>query len=83
MSTVRLGDELAAQVRSVARTKGLTASEVHRRALAEYCRREMGQPAAGRFDDILGICDGPPDLAANVSAIYGAGLKGADAGRSA
>jgi hypothetical protein len=67
MSSVRLPDELEAKVRKVAARGGLTISEVHRRALVEYCERELADGPTSRFDDIIGVAEGPPDLATRAS----------------
>ncbi len=72
MNTVRLSPELESQVRRTARRQNLTVSEVHRRALAEYCARALSSEPPGRFDDIIGVCTGDPDLGANVGAIFAA-----------
>lgn len=69
MGSVRLDPETAEKVRQVAAIKGVTLSEVHRRALAEYFEREMPDQQAGRSDDsfyesIFGAIEGPHDMAA-------------------
>lgn len=69
MSSVRLDAELTDRVRRVSRRQGLTASEVRRRALEEYCRRVLNEQHVSPFDDIIGVCEGDADLGANVSAI--------------
>ncbi len=76
MGSVRLGRELEIRVRRVAALKGLNLSEVHRRALAEYCEREMPEQKTGRYDDafyesIFGAFDGPHDLSARSEEIFG------------
>ncbi len=70
MGSVRLAPELKEKLRRVAATKGLTFSEVCRLALAEYCAREMAPVKAGRYDDIIGVGDGPHDLAARSGEIF-------------
>ena len=67
MSSVRLPTELEAEVRRIARLRGLTVSEVHRRALAEYCERELAAARRSRFDDVIGVVEGPADLALRAS----------------
>jgi predicted transcriptional regulator len=67
MSSVRLSVELVERVRRVAARRGLKVSEVHRRALAEYCERELADAPQGRFDDVIGVVEGPPDLAERAS----------------
>lgn len=71
MGSVRLDPEVENKVRQVAAIKGLTLSEVHRLALAEYCEREMPEHKTGRYDDIIGIGEGPHDLAARSEEIFG------------
>ncbi len=75
MSSVRLDPEVAEKVRQVAAVKGLTLSEVHRLALAEYCEREMPEQKTGRYDDpfydsIFGAIEGPHDMAARSGETY-------------
>ena len=67
MSSVRLPTDLEADVRRIARLRGLTVSEVHRRALAEYCERELAAARRSRFDDVIGVVEGPADLALRAS----------------
>ena len=67
MSSVRLSAELEGAIREVAARTGLTLSELHRRALAEFCERELAQNRASRFDDVIGAAEGPPDLAERAS----------------
>ena len=76
MGSVRLGRELETKIRQVAAFKGLNLSEVHRRALAEYCAREMSEQKTSRYDDpfyesIFGAFEGPHDLAARSEEIFG------------
>lgn len=75
MGSVRLDPEVENKVRQVAAIKGLTLSEVHRLALAEYCEREMPEQKTGRYDDpfyegIFGAIDGPTDMAARSGETY-------------
>jgi len=67
MSTVRLSEEMREKVRQVAAMKGLTVSEVHRLALAQYCDRELTAARKSRYDDVIGVAEGPPDLSVRVS----------------
>lgn len=71
MGSVRLDPKIEAKVRQVAAVKGLTLSEVHRLALTEYCEREMSEKKISRYDDIIGIGEGPPDLSARAGEIFG------------
>jgi Arc/MetJ-type ribon-helix-helix transcriptional regulator len=63
MGSVRLDPQMTEKVRQVAAVKGLTLSEVHRQALTEYVEREMPEKKISRYDDIIGVGEGPPDLA--------------------
>ncbi len=76
MASVRLGAELEEKVRRVAALEGLTISEVHRRALNEYLEREMPKKKTSRYDDIIGIAEGPHDLSARASEIFGEIIAG-------
>jgi hypothetical protein len=71
MSSVRLPDDLDRKVRCVAALKGLTLSEVHRRALEELCDRELAAVRASRYDDVIGVAEGPADLADRASERFG------------
>ena len=71
MGSVRLDPEVEDKVRRVAALKGLTLSEVHRLALAEYCEREMAPAKTSRYDDIIGVGEGPRDLAARSEEVFG------------
>lgn len=70
MGSVRLDPITQEKIRQVAASKGLTLSEVHRRALTEYCEREMSEKKTSRYDDIIGVGEGPPDLARRSREIY-------------
>lgn len=68
MGSVRLDPQIEAKVRQVAAEKGLTLSEVHRQALMRYCEEELcdqetAAKKTSRYDDIIGVGEGPPDLA--------------------
>ncbi len=76
MGSVRLDPQIEEKVRQVAAVKGLTLSEVHRQALAEYCEREMSEKKASRYDDpfyddIFGVGEGPADLSRRAKEIFG------------
>jgi hypothetical protein len=71
MSSVSLEPMLREKVRQVARLKGLTVSEVHQQALEQYCDREMTQPQTSRYDDIIGVVEGPSDLSSRAREIFG------------
>ncbi len=62
MNTVRLKAELREKVRQIARKRGITVSEVHREALEAYCDAALAEPKRSRYDDVIGIFDGPTDL---------------------
>ena len=62
MSSVRLDSELDARVREAARRLGLTPSEVHRRALKEFCDATLEARPGSRYRDVIGIGSGPPNL---------------------
>lgn len=67
MSSVRLSGEMQEKLRRVAALNGLTVSEVHRRALEQYCDREPGAKRPSRFDDVIGVAEGPPDLSSRAA----------------
>ncbi len=71
MGSVRLDPETEQKVRQVAALKGMTLSEVHRLALTEFCEREAKPKKTSRYDDIIGIGEGPHDLAARSEEIFG------------
>ena len=71
MGSVRLDPEIQQKVRQVAAIKGMTLSEVHRLALTEFCERETAPHKKSRYDDIIGIGEGPCDLAARSEEIFG------------
>lgn len=75
MGSVRLDPKIEEKVRQMAATKGITLSEVHRLALAEYFEREMPDQQTGRSDDpfyesIFGAIEGPRDMAARSGETY-------------
>ena len=63
MGSVRLDPQIQEKLRQAAAVKGVTQSEVHRQALTEYFEREMPEKKTSRYDDIIGVGEGPPDLA--------------------
>ena len=62
MNTVRLKPQLVEKVRRVAVRKGLSVSDVHREALERYCDAVLAEPAASRFEDVIGVVEAPQDL---------------------
>jgi hypothetical protein len=71
MTSVRLSSEIEHKVRRVAALTGLTLSEVHRRALEELCDRELAAARRSRYDDVIGVVEGPADLAERASEHFG------------
>jgi hypothetical protein len=71
MSSVRLSREIDEKARRVAALKGLSLSEVHRQALEEYCDRELAAARRSRYDDVIGVAEGPDDLAERASERFG------------
>lgn len=45
----------------------MTVSEVFRLALDQFCERELTAPQRSRYDDIIGVAEGPADLATRAS----------------
>ncbi len=75
MGSVRLDPSIKEKICQVAALKGLTLSEVHRLALAEYCERELSETKPSRYDDpfydgIFGAIEGPHDMAARSGETY-------------
>jgi len=70
MGSVRLSGKLDQKVRRVAALKGLSLSEVHRQALEQYCDRELAATRQSRFDDVIGVVEGPADLAERASEYF-------------
>lgn len=75
MGSVRLDSKIKDQICQVAALKGLTLSDVHRQALAEYCERELSETKPGRYDDpfydtIFGAFEGPADLSRRAKEIF-------------
>ena len=75
MNSVRLPENLRSRIQEIARRKGLTVSEVHRLALEEYCLRETEPPRKSRYDDIIGVAEGPSDLSARHKELFGEILR--------
>jgi len=70
MSSVRLEPELEARVREAARRLGLPASEVHRRALRAFCDSALASEGRSRYEDVIGIAEGPADLSERTGEAY-------------
>ena len=66
--TVKIPDGIASDIETVARKKGLSKSEVVRRAIQEDLSRDI-QGTNGNFlklaEDLAGSIDGPEDLSIN------------------
>lgn len=69
MSSVRLDPELEAQVRTVACRLGLSASEVHRRALRAFCDAAARRDGS-RYEDVIGAVAGPADLSVRTGEAF-------------
>jgi hypothetical protein len=67
MGSVRLSRKIDEKARRVAALKGLTLSEVHRQALEQYCDRELAAARQSRYEDVIGVAEGPADLAERAS----------------
>ena len=71
MSSVRLEPEVEERVRQVARLLGLTQSEVHRRALEQFCEQALArQRGRSRYSDVIGVGTGPPDLSWRADEVF-------------
>lgn len=70
MNTVRLKTELREKVQRVAQKKGISVSDAHREALERYCAEELREPGTSRFDDVIGVIEGPQDLASAHKRMY-------------
>jgi hypothetical protein len=70
MNTVRLKPQLQEKVRRLADKKGVTVSEIHRMALEAFCASELADPTQSRYDDVMGVWEGPPELAADCGRLY-------------
>jgi hypothetical protein len=71
MCTGRIPENLRTKVEEIARRKGLSVSEVHRLALEEYCVREIETPSISRYDDIIGVAEGPAELSSRNKEVFG------------
>lgn len=71
MGSVRLSPQLKEKLDHIARKKGITRSAVYRQALEAYCERESEEPLTSRYDDIIGIADGPSDLSTRTRFYFG------------
>ena len=71
MGSVRLSREMDEKARRVAALKGLSLSEVHRQALEQYCDRELAAARQSRYDDVIGVVEGPANLAERASEHFG------------
>lgn len=60
MGSVRLSPQLKEKVNKIALNKGITRSEVFRRALEAYSEKELAEPLTSRYDDIIGVVEGLP-----------------------
>ena len=67
MNSVRLKPELREKMLRIAMLKGISVSDVHRAALDAYCAAELANTGSSRFDDVVGVIDGPIDLSENAS----------------
>lgn len=75
MGSVRLDPQIKEKVRQAAAMKGLTQSEIYRRALTAYLEREESQEKSSRYDDpfyetIFGVGEGPADLSRRHKEYY-------------
>jgi hypothetical protein len=55
VSSARFDDHIKSKIKQVAAITGMTPSEVRRKALTEYCDRELRQSGTSRYDDIIGV----------------------------
>jgi len=73
---LKLPEILEAQLEIFARQKGLSRSEIIRRALIDYFSNDDGSKAASFLDlsrDLVGSIDGSPDLSTNKAHFEGYG----------
>ncbi len=74
MGSVRLDPQVQEKLRQAAASKGVTQSEIHRQALAEYFERESAEKSSRYndpfYDDIFGAIEGPHDMAARSGETY-------------
>jgi len=74
--TLKLPEILENQLNVFARKIGLSRSEIVRRALLEYFKRDEKKDSISFLDlsrDIAGSIDGPPDLSTNKAHLEGYG----------
>ena len=74
MGSVRITPQLDEKVRKVALMKGITRSAVFRKALEGYCDEELTPTSQGRYDDVIGIMDGPGDGSVRVTEYFVEGM---------
>ncbi len=70
MNTSGLDPHLEEKVQQAAANKDITVSDTHQEALDASCAADMEEPERSRYDDVIGVIDGPPDLAANIGRKY-------------
>ncbi len=70
MGSVRTSPELEEKIRRVAGRKGITRSELFRRALENYCDQELAPSQKSRYDDVSGIVEGPRDGSVRVTEYF-------------
>ena len=71
MGSVRISPQLEEKISQVVAKKGISRSEVFRRALESYCQQEIAPPQHTRFDDIIGVVDVPGDFSSRTREIFG------------
>lgn len=71
MGSVRLSPQLKEKVNKIALNKGITRSEVFRRALEAYSEKELAEPLTSRYDDIIGVVDAPGDFSTRTRFYFG------------
>ncbi len=74
MGSVRISPQLQEKLRLVSAKKGITRSEVFRQALETYCEHELTPPTHSRFEDVIGIVEGPADGSTRVTEHFVEGL---------
>jgi metal-responsive CopG/Arc/MetJ family transcriptional regulator len=75
MGSVRISPNLEDKVRRVAAKKGISRSEVFRKALETYCSSELEPVAHSRYDDVIGVVDVPGDFSARTREVFGEILR--------
>lgn len=72
--SLKLPDELAAQLDRLARDRGVARSLVVREAIAELLRRRGGESTPAELaGDLVGSLEGPADLSTNQDHLEGFG----------